>query len=119
MNLANEIDRLLLVSSLLKHRSLGWFAPGCLLCADFVAKVGCDRWMLVGRFTNGDRLFRRLPGALYATLTLRNTRRMSGWRSRNQRREPPQVLGDGSKDKLVLGTSRSTQSKPTELQDAL
>jgi hypothetical protein len=47
------------------------------------------------------------------------TQRMSGGRSRNQRCEPPQVLGDGSKDKLVLGTSRATQSKPTELQDAL
>jgi hypothetical protein len=44
--------------------------------------------------------------ALYATLTLHNTRHMSRWRSRKQRRELPQVLGDGSKDKLVLGTSR-------------
>ena len=76
---------------------------------------GC--WPVVSLTAIG--FVRRLPGALYATLTLRNTRRMSGWRSRNQRREPPQVLGDGSKDKLVLGTSRSTQSKPTELQDAL
>src|SRR5438477_1494567 len=76
---------------------------------------GC--WPVVSLTAIG--FVRRLPGALYATLTLRNTRRMSGWRSRNQRREPPQVLGDGSKDKFVLGTSRSTQSKPTELQDAL
>ena len=76
---------------------------------------GC--WPVVSLTAIG--FVRRLPGALYATLTLRSTRRMSGWRSRNQRREPPQVLGDGSKDKLVLGTSRSTQSKPTELQDAL
>ena len=53
--------------------------------ADFVAKVGCGGWMLVGRFTNGDRLCPPAPGALYATLTLRNTRRMSGWRSRTQR----------------------------------
>jgi hypothetical protein len=44
---------------------------------------------------------------------------MGGWRSSNQRCQPPQILGDGSKNKLVLGTSRSTQSKPTELQDAL
>src|SRR5205823_10958752 len=76
---------------------------------------GC--WPVVSLTAIG--FVRRLPGALYATLTLRNTRRMSGWRSRNQRREPPQVLGDGSKDNLVLGTSRSKQSKPTELQDAL
>ena len=27
--------------------------------------------------------------------------------------------GNGSQNKLVLGASRSTQSKPTELQDAL
>jgi hypothetical protein len=75
--------------------------------------------MLVGRFTNGDRLWSAGPDALYATPTLRNTQRMGGWWSRNQRCEPPQVLGDGSKDKLILGTSRSTQSKPTELQDTL
>jgi hypothetical protein len=80
-----------------------------------VVTDGC--WLVVSLTAIG--FVRRLLGALYATLTLRNTRRMSGWRSRNQRREPPQVLGDGSKDKLVLGTSRSTQSKPTELQDAL
>jgi hypothetical protein len=75
--------------------------------------------MLVGRFTNGDRLWSVGPDALYATPTLRDTRRMGGWWSCNQRCEPPQVLGDGSKDKLILGTSRSTQSKPTELQDTL
>jgi hypothetical protein len=33
--------------------------------------------------------------------------------------ERPQVLGDGCKNKLVLGGSRSTQSKPTEFQDTL
>ena len=44
---------------------------------------------------------------------------MSGWRSRNQRGEPPQVLSDGSKNKLILGASWATQSQPTELQDAL
>jgi hypothetical protein len=60
------------------------------------------------------------PPALtpYATPTLRDAQSMSGWRSRNQRREPPQVLG-GSKHKLVLGASCSTQSKPTELQNTL
>jgi cysteine synthase len=31
----------------------------------------------------------------------------------------PLFAGDGSKDKLILGASRPTQSKPTELQDAL
>jgi hypothetical protein len=44
---------------------------------------------------------------------------MSGWRSRNQRCEPPQVLGDGSQNELVLCASWSTQSKPTEPQDSL
>jgi hypothetical protein len=59
------------------------------------------------------------PDALYATFTLRNTQNLSGWRSRNQRCEPPQVLGDGSQNKFVLGTSWTTQSKPAELQNAL
>jgi len=59
------------------------------------------------------------PDALYATLTLRNTQSLSGWRSRNQRCEPPQVLSNGSQNKLVLSTLWTTQSKPTELQDAL
>jgi hypothetical protein len=44
---------------------------------------------------------------------------LSGWWTSDQRREPPQVLGDGSKNKLVLGASWSTQSKPTKLQDSL
>jgi hypothetical protein len=57
--------------------------------------------------------------ALYATLTLRNTQSLIGWRSRNQRCKPPQVLSNGSQNKLVLSTSWTTQSKPTELQDAL
>jgi hypothetical protein len=48
------------------------------------------------------------PDALYATPTLRNTQRMAGWRSSNQRCQPPQILGDGGQNKLVLGTSRST-----------
>ena len=59
------------------------------------------------------------PDALYATPTLRNTQGLSGWRSRNQRCEPPQVLSNGGQNKLVLSTSWTTQSKPTELQDAL
>ena len=57
--------------------------------------------------------------ALYATFTLRNTQGLNGWRSRNQRCKPPQVLGDGGQNKLVLGASWATQSKPTEPQDAL
>ncbi|WP_213290758.1 hypothetical protein [Bradyrhizobium sp. sGM-13] len=48
--------------------------------------VADERWPVVSLTAIG--FVRRLPGALYATLTLRNTRRMSGWRSRNQRREP-------------------------------
>jgi hypothetical protein len=59
------------------------------------------------------------PGALYATFTLRNAQNLSGWRSRDQRCEPPQVLGDGGQNKFILSTSWTTQSKPTELQDAL
>jgi hypothetical protein len=43
---------------------------------------------------------------------------LSGWRSRNQRYEPPQVLSNGGQNKLVLSASWTTQSKPTELQDA-
>jgi hypothetical protein len=37
----------------------------------------------------------------------------------DQRCEPSQVLGDGSKNKLVLGVSWAAQSEATELQDAL
>ena len=46
-------------------------------------------------------------------------RSMSGGRSRNQRRGPPQALGDGGQNKLILGASWTTQSKSAELQDAL
>ena len=59
------------------------------------------------------------PDAFYATFTLRNTQRLSGWRSRNQRCEPPQVLGDGRQNKLILRAAWATQSQPTEPQDAL
>jgi len=41
---------------------------------------------------------------------------LSGWRSRNQRYEPPQVLSNGGQNKLVLSASWTTQSKSTELQ---
>ncbi|MET4035861.1 hypothetical protein ABIB94_007558 [Bradyrhizobium sp. JR7.2] len=44
---------------------------------------------------------------------------MSGWWSRNQRREPPQILSDGSQNKLVLGAPWAAQSKSAEPQDAL
>jgi hypothetical protein len=33
--------------------------------------------------------------------------------------EPPQVLSDSGKNKLILGASRAAQSKPVEPQDAL
>jgi hypothetical protein len=59
------------------------------------------------------------PNALYATFTLRNTESLRGRRSRNKRCEPPQVLSDGGENELILGASRTTQSKPAELQDAL
>ena len=72
-----------------------------------------------GHFVRSDRLWSAGPDALYATLTLRNTQSLSGWRPRDQRCEPPQVLSDGGQNKLILGASWTTQSKPTELQDAL
>ena len=43
----------------------------------------------------------------------------SGWRPGDQRCEPPQVLGDGGQNKLILGASWTAQSKPAEPQDAL
>ena len=57
--------------------------------------------------------------ALYATLTLRNTQSLSGWWSGSQRCEPPQVLSNGGQNELILGTSWTPKSKPTEPQDAL
>ena len=59
------------------------------------------------------------PDALYATFTLRSTENLSGWRSRNQRCEPAQVLSDGGQNKLIPGAWWTTQSKSAELQDAL
>jgi len=54
-----------------------------------------------------------------ATFALHNTQGLIGWRSRNQRCEPPQVLGNGGQNKFVLSASWTAQSKPPELQDAL
>src|SRR6478752_4472428 len=54
-----------------------------------------------------------------ATFTLHNNQGLIGWRSRNQRCEPPQVLGNGGQNKFVLSASWTAQSKPPELQDAL
>jgi hypothetical protein len=39
---------------------------------------------------------------------------MSGWWSRNQRREAPQILSDGSQNQLVLGAPWTTKPKPTK-----
>ena len=61
----------------------------------------------------------RRPDALYATPTLRNAQNLRGWRSRNQRCEPSQVLSDSGQNKLILGTSRAAQSESAELQDTL
>lgn len=44
---------------------------------------------------------------------------MSGWWSRNERREAPQILSDGSQNKLVLGAPWATKPKPTKPQDAV
>jgi hypothetical protein len=74
---------------------------------------------VVRPFHLGRRVWSPDADALYATPTLRNTLSMSGWRSGNQRCKSPQVLSDGGQNKLILGASWATQSKPTELQDAL
>ena len=55
----------------------------------------------------------------YATSTLRAAQSLSGWRSRDQRCEPSQILSDGGQNKLVLRASWAGQSKPAELQDGL
>jgi hypothetical protein len=44
---------------------------------------------------------------------------MNGWWSRNQRREAPQILSDGSQNKLVLGAPWTTTPKSTKPEDAL
>jgi hypothetical protein len=75
--------------------------------------------MWFGDFTWSNGVWSRDPDALYATFTLLSTQSLSGGRSRNQRCEPPQVLSNGGQNKLVLSASWTTQSEPTELQDAL
>jgi len=64
-------------------------------------------------------LTRRPPDALYSTPALRDAQGLSGWWPSDQRCEPSQVLSDGGQNKLILGASRTTQSKSTEPQDAL
>ena len=59
------------------------------------------------------------PDAFYATSTLRDAQNLGRWRSRDQRREPSQVLSDGGQNELILGASGTTQSQSTEPQDAL
>jgi hypothetical protein len=87
--------------------------------ADFVAKVGRNGFGLLLSLSVEGRALTRCPDASYATSTLRNAQNLSGWRSRDQRCELSQVLGDGGKNKLILGASRAAQSKSTEPQDAL
>jgi hypothetical protein len=60
-----------------------------------------------------------LADAPCATPTLRHAQSFSGRWARDQRREAPQVLGDGGQNELVLGASWATQPKATEPQDAL
>jgi hypothetical protein len=55
---------------------------------------------------------------LSATPTLRAARSPSGWWPRNQQCEPSPILNDGGQNKLVLGASWATKSKPIESQDA-
>jgi hypothetical protein len=61
----------------------------------------------------------RRPRRSPRTPTLRSTQRMRGWRSRDQRCQPPQVPGDGSQNKLILGALWATKPKPTKPQGAL
>ena len=87
--------------------------------ADFVAKVGCNRWVSFGHSLRPTGFERPVLTLSTQLLRLRSTQGMSGWWSRNQRCDPPQVLGDGGQNKPILGASRAAQSKPTEPQDAL
>jgi hypothetical protein len=43
----------------------------CLLMADFVAKVGCIRWMLGGRSAEDDRICRSRRSVLHSYATRR------------------------------------------------
>ena len=61
----------------------------------------------------------RRPRRSLRNSTLRDAQSLSGWWSSDQRCEPPQVLGNGSQNELILGASWTAQSKPAELQDAL
>ena len=81
-------------------------------------KSACDR-RCRSAISLGATRFDPDADTLYATLTLRNTQSLSGWRSGNQRREPSQVLSNGGQNKFVLNASWTTQSKPAEFQDAL
>ena len=62
-----------------------------------------------------------LPTLTHSTQLSRYAMRVgsSGWWPSDQRCEPPQVLGDGGQNELILGASWTAQSKPAELQDAL
>ncbi len=60
-----------------------------------------------------------LPDTVYSTPPLRNAQNLGWWWPSDQRCEPSQVLSDGSENKLILGAAWATQSKSTELQDAL
>ena len=66
------------------------------------------------------RRHRPAPGPRLLSLGgLRDAQSLSGWWSSDQRCEPPQVLGNGSQNELILGASWTAQSKPAELQNAL
>src|ERR1700722_12862087 len=73
---------------------------------------------VVRPFVRSDGLTAGLE-AFYATPTLRDAQNLCRWRPRDQGCEPPQVLCDGGQNKLVLGTSWTTQPKSAELEDAL
>src|SRR6516225_9169445 len=88
-------------------------ASGRFCCRSRQQRIGA-----AGPFVES-RALTRGPDAFYATSTLRDAQNLGRWRSRDQRREPSQVLSDGGQNELILGASGTTQSQSTEPQDAL
>ena len=79
-------------------------------------KSGCNRRMSFGRSRGPTGV--DPPILMLSTQLLRYAVHRAVW-SRNQRREAPEILSDGSQNKLILRASWTTKSKPTEPQDAL
>jgi hypothetical protein len=88
-------------------------APGRFCCKSRLQRIGPLCLSLGGR--GFDALALTLLRNSNATRCIESC----GWRQGDQRCEPSQVLSDGGQNKLILGTTRATQSQPTEPQDAL